>query len=59
MVLLSSGTKTREEYLAECLRWALEWIDAVPNYVVLPSMPGFDRDYVNNILAGNLPEDEN
>jgi hypothetical protein len=32
------------------LRWALEWIDAVPGDTPLPTMPGFDRDYVNVLL---------
>lgn len=38
--------------LTEALRWALEWIDAVPDNVLLPTMPGFDRDYVNGLLEG-------
>lgn len=37
--------------LHEALRWALEWIDAVPQDVTLPAMPGFDRDYVNELLS--------
>lgn len=39
--------------LAEALRWALEYIDAVPlaTAAALPTMPGFDRDYVNELLA--------
>jgi hypothetical protein len=34
------------DQLAEYLRFALEWIDAVPDDVAsrLPAMPGFDRD---------------
>jgi len=36
--------------LREALRWALEWIDAVPPDTTLPAMPGFDRDYVNDLL---------
>jgi hypothetical protein len=37
--------------LSEALKWTLEWIDAVPKDTLLPGMPGFDRDYVNNLLA--------
>jgi hypothetical protein len=29
----------------------LEWIDAVPKNTVLPAMPGFDRDWGNQVLA--------
>ena len=36
--------------LSEALKWALEWIDAVPQDTLLPGMPGFDRDYVNSLL---------
>ncbi len=40
----------QSDKLKEALRWALEWIDAVPDDVQLPVMPGFDRDYVNSLL---------
>jgi hypothetical protein len=36
--------------LREALTWALAWIDAVPSDTALPTMPGFDRDYVNGLL---------
>lgn len=36
--------------LVEALEAALEWIDAVPQDTELPTMPGFDRDWVDNIL---------
>lgn len=36
--------------LQEALSWTLEYIDAIPKEVVLPTMPGFDRDYVNSLL---------
>jgi hypothetical protein len=48
----------REAKLAQALRWALEWIDAVPDDVTLPGMPGFDRDYVNGLLEGQTNEQE-
>lgn len=37
--------------LLKSLKAALEWIDAVPSSVVLPTMPGFDRDSVDVIIA--------
>lgn len=38
--------------LKEYLRYALEWIDAVPADVVgrLPAMPGFDRDEAEALM---------
>jgi len=38
-------------YLLEALEAALEWIDSVPSDIQLPTMPGFDRDWVNGVLA--------
>lgn len=40
--------------LLEALQAALEWIDAVPQDVQLPTMPGFDRDWVDGIIAKAL-----
>lgn len=37
--------------LLDALRMALDWIDAVPNDVQLPTMPGFDRDYVDSLIG--------
>lgn len=42
--------------LLEALVWALEWIDAVPSETQLPTMPGFDRDYVNEVINKALGE---
>lgn len=52
-VIARMGFEDRERKLREALDAALDWIDAVPEEVVasLPAMPGFDRDYVNDILA--------
>lgn len=36
--------------LFEALQAALEWIDAVPQGVQLPTMPGFERDWVDGII---------
>ncbi|UNE46497.1 hypothetical protein IHE77_13905 [Serratia ureilytica] len=40
--------------LLEALQASLEWIDAVPQDVQLPTMPGFDRDWVDGIIAKAL-----
>lgn len=37
--------------LLEALQAALSWIDAVPNDVTLPTMPGFDRDWVDGVIS--------
>lgn len=42
---------TINEQLLSALVAALEWIDAVPSDTVLPAMPGFDRDEVNELIA--------
>lgn len=40
------------EKLAEALRWALDYIDAIPAEAAdhFPAMPGFERDYVEGLL---------
>lgn len=40
-------------------RTALDYIDALPKDVVatLPAMPGFDRDWAENVLASGVPDD--
>ncbi len=40
-------------------RTALDYIDAIPKDVVatLPAMPGFDRDWAENVLAGGVPDE--
>lgn len=40
-----------DDEIAACLRMALDWIDAVPSDLQLPAMPGFDRDYVDSVIA--------
>ncbi|HEJ7888694.1 TPA: hypothetical protein SMI07_000688 [Serratia liquefaciens] len=40
--------------LLEALKAAMEWIDSVPQDVQLPTMPGFDRDWVDGIIAKAL-----
>lgn len=49
LVQLGSGTGCVPE-LVEALEATLEWIDAVPQDTELPTMPGFDRDWVDGIL---------
>lgn len=43
--------KVLNDEIAACLRMALDWIDAVPSDLQLPAMPGFDRDYVDSVIA--------
>jgi hypothetical protein len=40
------------EQVLQALTWTLEYIDALPSDVVaeLPAMPGFDRDYVDELI---------
>lgn len=44
---------TRERMLTEALEWALQYIDAIPADAAaqFPAMPGFDRDYVDELVA--------
>lgn len=50
-----AACQLREQQLREALGWALDWIDAIPKETQLPTMLGFDRDYVNGLVA--LPQD--
>jgi len=43
--------QANSDALLSDLRAALEWIDAVPKNIVLPTMPGFDRDLVEEHIA--------
>lgn len=45
--------------LVAVARAALDYIDALPKEVVasLPAMPGFDRDWAENVLAAAVPAD--
>lgn len=45
--------------LLEALVAALEWIDAVPSDTPLPTMPGFDRDKVDELIDSVRREQEN
>ncbi|HAV1601558.1 TPA: hypothetical protein JG832_002448 [Enterobacter hormaechei subsp. xiangfangensis] len=47
----------QKQKLRAALMAALEWIDAVPSDLPLPTMPGFDRDEVNDLLAEMDRED--
>lgn len=40
--------------LLEALQMALEWIDAVPQDLQLPVMPGFCRDIVDDVIKKAL-----
>lgn len=37
--------------LLELAEMALEWIDAVPSCTLLPVMPGFDRDWADEVIT--------
>lgn len=41
-------------------RAALDYIDTLPDEVVaaLPAMPGFDRDWAENVIAGDIDLDD-
>lgn len=41
--------------LLTALKMALDWIDAVPKDTPLPAMPGFDRDFVDGVIARAEP----
>lgn len=41
--------------LRKALGFALEWIDAVPHDTILPTMPGFDRDWVESVYKKEQP----
>ena len=49
-LLLSSQYCRDTDELRLGLKMALEWIDAVPKDIQLPTMPGFDRDWVNGLI---------
>ena len=37
--------------LLAALGYALDWVDAVPAETPLPAMPGFDRDWVDEVIG--------
>lgn len=39
---------------AATLRHILNWIDSVPSSLPLPAMPGFDRDWVESLIDGDM-----
>ena len=47
---MSNASENYIRRLLESLQNALEWIDNVPSNTVLPVMPGFDRDDVDNLI---------
>ena len=54
MLLIEKLNSLRE--VVEAMR---EWIDAVPNDTVLPAMPGFDRDWADDIINQSRSKLEN
>ncbi|WP_414454363.1 hypothetical protein [Enterobacter roggenkampii] len=43
--------------LLDALQAAMDYIDAIPKDVVLPAMPGFDRDWVDGVISKALGEE--
>lgn len=46
------------EYQEQVLKSALGWIDALPENLELPAMPGFDRDWVDRLVQGQTYEED-
>lgn len=62
------ANESHKEILAECeepineeiikaLQAAMDYIDAIPKDIVLPAMPGFDRDWVDDVISKALGEE--
>lgn len=53
--------RKKVEALTEVATAMRDWIDAVPRETPLPAMPGFDRDWADGVIAGDMavidPED--
>jgi hypothetical protein len=47
---IAEQNNKRYSELKEVALAMIEWIDAVPDDVQLPAMPGFDRDWAEEIL---------
>lgn len=51
---LAAALESKDEgvgELVEALDATLTWIDAVPSETALPTMPGFDRDWVESVKS--------
>ena len=46
----SATAASRIELLEEVASALLEYIDAIPEDIVLPTMPGIDRDWVDSVI---------
>jgi len=44
------ATQEQQPDLLKVAQYALAYIDAIPADVVLPAMPGFDRDWADNVI---------
>ncbi|WP_373203398.1 hypothetical protein [Citrobacter amalonaticus] len=55
-ILAEQGEYVNES-LIEALQAAMDYIDAIPKDVVLPAMPGFDRDWVDGVISKALGEE--
>ena len=47
----TAATKVLLQDMLELLDCAFEWIDAVPDETPLPAMPGFDRDWADDLMT--------
>ena len=54
----SAASNKRIEELVEVCKAMREWIDAVPKGTQLPVMPGFDRDWADSVINGDVIEDD-
>lgn len=46
------------EYQEHALKAALGWLDTLPKDLELPAMPGFDRDWVDRLVQGQVYEED-
>jgi len=54
----NATTRKRIQDLVQVCKAMREWIDAVPEDTVLRVMPGFDRDWADSVINGDVIEDE-
>lgn len=53
-VVSCPGLDTFAHADAKTLRHILDWIDSVPSDWPLPTMPGFDRDWIESLISGQM-----
>lgn len=50
LVVFANTWEKQQQDLLAVVNAMRTWIDAVPNDVVLPAMPGFDRDWMDSVI---------